>query len=218
LRVTTFLSSCLQWGRNSACPLFLLLLGVGAGQPPEEKHLIYLHGRIVQTQQSRRPLSDRFGYYELDAILDAFRNEGFVVHGEIRPKRIKASKAADHVVAQVRELLDAGVRPQSITVVGASMGAEITLLVAERLGEPEVRFAVLGPCLAGNTASLKGRVLAIREESDDLQGPCQSFAEDTDARDGSIAREIVLHTGLSHGFLYRPMPEWVEPVIDWARR
>jgi hypothetical protein len=209
------LVSCLPWGRKAACPLFLLLL-LGAGGEP--RHLIYLHGRIVQVQQSRRPKSDRFGYYELDAILDAFRKQGFVVQSEIRPKETGVSEAADRVVAQVRKLIDSGVRPSSITVVGASMGAEITLLVAERLAEPEVRFAVLGPCLAGNTGSLKGRVLDIREESDDLQGPCEPFAEDTDARDGLIAREIVLHTGLSHGFLYRPMPEWVEPVIDWARK
>jgi hypothetical protein len=29
-------------------------------------------------------------------------------------------------------------------------------------------------------------------------------------------REILLDTGLRHGFLYRPLREWVEPVVDWA--
>lgn len=23
-------------------------------------------------------------------------------------------------------------------------------------------------------------------------------------------------TGLAHGFLYRPLPEWVDPVVEWA--
>jgi hypothetical protein len=27
----------------------------------------------------------------------------------------------------------------------------------------------------------------------------------------------VLDTGLGHGFLFRPVPEWVEPVVAWAR-
>jgi hypothetical protein len=31
-------------------------------------------------------------------------------------------------------------------------------------------------------------------------------------------REIALETGLHHGFLYRPLPEWIEPVVEWSRR
>jgi hypothetical protein len=31
-------------------------------------------------------------------------------------------------------------------------------------------------------------------------------------------RELVLETGLRHGFLYRPLPEWVEPVVEWSTR
>lgn len=35
-------------------------------------------------------------------------------------------------------------------------------------------------------------------------------------RCGRVARELVLDTGLRHGFLYRPLPAWVEPVARWA--
>jgi hypothetical protein len=28
-------------------------------------------------------------------------------------------------------------------------------------------------------------------------------------------REIVLRTGLGHGFIYRPLPEWVNPAVEW---
>jgi pimeloyl-ACP methyl ester carboxylesterase len=135
------------------------------------------------------------------------------------------SDAADRLVAEVRKLLDSGVRPNSIIVVGASMGASITLLASTRLAEPDVRFAVLGACLTENTRWLErdghkqpqGRILAIRDASDDLDGPCPAFRDDPDARDGLIAREIVIDTGLSHGFLYRPLPDWVEPVVQFAR-
>ncbi len=219
----TFLVSCLIWGRNGACPLFLLVcVACGVG---EARHLVYVHGRIVQVEQSRRPLHPQFGYYELDSILDTFRGQGFVVHSEIRPQTIDESDAADHLVAEVRKLLDSGVRPDSITVVGASMGASITLLASTRLDQPDVRFAVLGACLTENTRWLdreehkrpRGRILAIRDASDDLDGPCTAFSDDADARDGLIAREIVIDTGLSHGFLYRPLPEWVEPVVQFAQ-
>src|SRR5438309_7489954 len=77
-----------------------------AGRP---RHLIYLHGRIVQEQQSARPRHPQFGYYELEKILDAFRDRGFEVSGEIRPKSVSVSESADRVVAQVLRLLGSGV-------------------------------------------------------------------------------------------------------------
>jgi hypothetical protein len=31
-------------------------------------------------------------------------------------------------------------------------------------------------------------------------------------------KEIELNTGLKHGFLFRPIKEWVDPTIAWAKR
>jgi hypothetical protein len=28
-------------------------------------------------------------------------------------------------------------------------------------------------------------------------------------------REIELHTGLSHGFIYKGYPAWVDPLVAW---
>ena len=99
--------------------------GCATSSPPLPRHLIYLHGRIVQEEQSPRPRHPEWGYYEFDAILDTFRQRGFVVHGEIRPKTATVSESADRVVTEVRELLASGVPPDHVTVVGASMGAYI---------------------------------------------------------------------------------------------
>lgn len=192
--------------------------------PPKDRHVIYLHGRIVQEEQSPRPRHPRFGYYELNGILDAFRKHGFVVTGEIRPKEATVDQSADHVVEQVRKLLESGVAPGHITVVGASMGAGIALVASARLQNPEVRFAVLGTCLSANVRRLSdsqgkggpaGHILAIRESSDEVTGGCSPWKDDTGAHAGLVAREIVLDTGLHHGFLYRPMPEWLDPVVEW---
>ena len=61
--------------RNAAAGLAcigVLLAVSGAGAASDTaaspRHLIYLHGRIVQDQQSPRPRSPRFGYYELEKI------------------------------------------------------------------------------------------------------------------------------------------------------
>jgi len=186
--------------------------------------VIYLHGRIVQAEQSPRPVHPRFGPYELDAILGAFRAAGFVVDGGIRPKDDAVESAADRTASRVRELLASGVPPGRIGVVGASMGAGIALLASARLQEPEVRFAVLGACLSANVSALsasegrgpRGRILSIREKSDELTEPCPAFVQGS-AAPGLQAREMVLETGLAHGFLYRPLPEWFDPVVSWLR-
>lgn len=196
--------------------------GVGAAEGTG-RHLIYLHGRIVQEQQSARPGSEKFGYYELEKILEAFRAKGFAVTGEIRPKNATESDAADKVVAQIRRLLDSGVPASHITVVGASMGAGIAMVASARLQNPEVRFSILGACLSSNAGrirqaegkGLSGRILGIREASDESTKGCQPWKSPGGSKTVS-AREIVLHTGLDHGFLYRPLPQWVNPTAEWA--
>ena len=199
---------------------------VATGDPAPPRHLIYLHGRIVQDQQSARPRHPRFGYYEMEAIVAAFKDRGFAVSGEIRPKSASVADSADNVVAQVRRLLDSGVPADHVTVVGASMGAGIALVAAARLQQPGLRFAILGACLsraaeemiAGGGRGPSGHVLSFREASDELTEPCPSWKNEPGRFPSLEAREIVLHTGLGHGFLYRPLLEWVDPVVDWATR
>jgi len=189
------------------------------------RHLIYLHGRIVQVQQSPRPEHPQLGHYELEAIQETFEDRGFVVSAEIRPRSASVSESADRVVEQIQELLGSGVPAERIAVVGGSMGAAIALLASTRLGNPDLRFAVLGSCLTHSVLYLEseegrgpsGHILSIREASDDFAGPCPPWEEGASPGGSLVVREIVLDTGLSHGFLYRPLPEWVEPVVDWAK-
>jgi hypothetical protein len=114
--------------------------GSGA-EAAEARKLIYLHGRIVQDQQSARPKHPEWGFYELEAILATFRERGFDVTGEIRPKANTLSQSADHVVAQVKALIASGTPASRITVVGGSMGASIALIASVRLQNPELRFS-----------------------------------------------------------------------------
>lgn len=219
----------------TALPLALTVLAAAPGPLPaaaerpapgasHPRHLIYLHGKIVQTEQSARPRHPEFGFYELEKIRQTFRDRGFVVASEIRPKSASVGESADRVVEQVRRLLASGVPADHVTVVGASMGAYITLLSSARLQNPELRFVVLGTCLSANVPHLleeegkppSGHLLAIREASDTASEPCPAWEAGAGSPSTLTAREIVLDTGLDHGFLYRPLPEWVEPAAAWA--
>ncbi len=217
-------------GRTRTCLMLVAALafgaaGSGAEETPRPRHLIYLHGRIVQEQQSARPKHPQHGYYEMDQILRAFRDRGFVVSGEMRPKSASLVDSADRVVAQIRKLLGSGVPADHITVVGASMGGGIALLASARLQNPAVRFCILGACVTEGMARLvategkrpMGRILAVRESSDETTRGCPPWQDDPAAGSSLVVRELVLDTGLRHGFLYRPIPEWVNPVVEWAK-
>ena len=62
---------------------------------------------------------------------------------------------------------------------------------------------------------LHGDVLSIHEASDTSQQSCERLFAGSKAL-GRHA-EVRLDTGLRHGFLYRPLPQWMSPAIRWAR-
>ena len=207
------------------CLLFLTgTIGYAVDDPAPARHVIYLHGWIVQNQQDPRPRHPEFGFYELEEILAVFSEQGFKVSGEIRPRAATMDESADHVVAQIEGLIESGVPGSYVTVVGASMGAGIALLASERLGNPDVRFAVLGTCIVTSFNRIveqegngpQGHILAIREVQDRVTSPCPALAAASNGHFPDDMREIVVDTGLDHGFLYRPIPQWIDPVLKWV--
>ena len=62
-----------------------------------------------------------------------------------------------------------------------------------------------------------GNILSIYDAADDTGcGSCRGFFTAAQGKKLGRTKEIVLHMGLGHGILYRPFPEWVEPVVAWA--
>lgn len=183
-------------------------------------HLIYLSGFLVEAGNTR-PTSPRWGVYEYDQILETFRRGGFVVISEAREQSHEIEPYARKVAGRVRRLLDAGVPPQNITVVGASQGAWIGMLVSTYLENRGLNFVVIGACGADEgflrLVNLHGDVLFITERTDRSPATtCQRFRDDATGLGESQVLET--NTGQGHGFLYRPMKEWVGPTVAWARR
>jgi peptidoglycan-N-acetylglucosamine deacetylase len=181
------------------------------------KYVIYLHGRIVE-EKGLRPTDSRYGTYEYQQILDALKSRSLVVISEARAAGTDVGQYAAKVADQVRALLKAGVPARSITVVGASKGSVIAMLASTRLREKNVNFVLMGNCndsiLENHKIDLWGNILSIYDSSDEFGQTCKKFFEK--ATGLGERKEIELKTGLGHGFLYRPMKEWIEPAVEWA--
>ena len=181
------------------------------------RYLFYISGYIVAAGNTR-PTSPKWGVYEYEKILEAFKERGFVVISEARKQSSDIEPYAKKVAAQVRQLLKAGVPPRNITVVGASQGSWITMLVSTYAKNRDINFVLVTACSADDgflkLVNLHGNVLVISERTDEL-GSCQRFRDD--GKGIRAYKEIMLHTGLSHAYLYRPLKEWIEPAAEWAQ-
>jgi pimeloyl-ACP methyl ester carboxylesterase len=197
-----------------------ILEAVPAAPDPKARYLFYLHGLIVE-EQGTRPTSPKHGVYEYREILEHFRDEGFVVISEARPKGTDAEAYGAKVAGQVRGLLGAGVPPRHVTVVGASRGGVIAMIASTLLRERRVRFVIMASCgdydiFKRFRVDLAGEILSVYDDKDDVAGTCAGFFERSSGV--SKRKEVVLKLGLGHGILYRPLKEWTRPVAAWARR
>jgi hypothetical protein len=186
-----------------------------------QKYLFYLHGRIIE-DQGINAVDTIYGYgaYHYIDILDAFRKANFIVLSEVRQKDTDPVYYANKIVLQIDSLIKNGVKPNDITVVGASKGAAISMFISSYLKNKAVNFVFIAGC---NDDILKsfpeiqfcGNILSIYEKSDDTRQSCLKFKQNT-RQSVPHYKEIELRTGLKHGFLYKPLQEWIESTINWA--
>jgi hypothetical protein len=186
---------------------------------PAATYVFYLHGQIIE-DQGRRPTHPEFGVYEYDEILRRLAEDGRVVLSEARAKDTDPGVYSDKVAKQVEALLAGGVPGRQITVIGVSKGSVIAMLVSTKVRSPEVGYVILANCndwvTENHPIDLHGQVLSIYEASDSVGGTCEPIFDQS--KQLGKHREIRLETGLRHGFLYKPMKEWIEPAVAWTRR
>jgi hypothetical protein len=191
---------------------------------PSARYLFYLHGKIIE-DQGLPAISPEYGEYRYVEILEALQSYGFVVISEQRPRGTDAEEYARRVAAQVADLLDSGVPAGSITVVGASKGAAIAMIVSDLVADADVNYVLLGACNAGTISelmqqgvALSGNVLAISDSSDEYAGSCEDLFAISEGHGLARHAEVVLQVGTGHGILYEPLADWVLPTVQWARQ
>jgi hypothetical protein len=185
-------------------------------------YLFYLHGKIIE-DQGMPAVSPDYGEYEYKAILERLSSYGFVVISEQRAKNTDGMDYAKRISEQVKVLLDFGVPKNNITIVGASKGAGITIFVSHLLENEEINYVIMAICdpaiveeLKQNEIYLYGNVLSIYDASDEVAGSCQELFSFSEGKGLSKHNEIVLNVGTGHGILFKPLDEWIIPVIQWT--
>lgn len=223
LRLTAAPASAIPSSSPELAGSFLAAYGFPASIDPAKRYLFYLHGKIVE-DQGLPAISPDFGEYEYEAILERLESHGFEVISEQRSKGTAPEEYARKVVEQITTLMDAGVPEENITVVGASKGAGIAAIVSSLLKDSKINFVLLGFCapytvreLVQNRMSLYGNVLAIRDSVDDASGSCQELFDASEGNGLGRHHEIILNVGTGHGILYKPLDEWIQPTVDWAK-
>ena len=183
---------------------------------PEARYLIYLHGAIIE-RAGVRPTHPQFGIYEYRNILEAFADTGLVVVSEARPEGTDGMLYAATVADQVRKLLAARVPPGNITVVGFSKGGGIAIAASSMLANDDLNFVLIAACSPWLDSRpeiiARGRLLSLREASDELVGTCEGLFGRSQSPNEHV--EVLLELGGGHGAFYRPRPEWVNAVVEW---
>lgn len=184
-------------------------------------YLFYLHGGVVQ-DQGANAISQYYGKYEYQSILDTLKNHGFYIVSEVRPKNTKEKEYANKLKNQIDALIRLGVSDKNIIVVGASSGAYIALETSILNNNPNIRFVLLGLCseyalkyFQPFQKNFSGQFLSIYESSDS-KGTCFSIFEELD--DHSSFTEIELEMGIDHAYLFKPYDDWVDPLINWIKK
>jgi len=201
----------------------ILLLGClvcPACAQEQPRILFFLHNRFLE-EHALDDIHPDYGRVAYAEIIRTFEAAGLTVISELRSGNVNARNYAAGICRQIDSLLAAGIPPGHITVAGTSKGGYIAQYVSTLAAHPELNFVFIASHRDEDLGQLPdiqycGNILTIYERSDPLgvSARARIAASRCDIRH---AAEIELHTGLGHGFLFRPLPEWTVPTIRWAR-
>jgi hypothetical protein len=188
----------------------------------KDSYLFYFHGGIV-TRLGNNAIQQSYpewGPYQYLNILDSLSTLGFHVISENRKENIDNSVYVNQLAKQVDTLLRARVDPKKIIIVGASAGSDIVLNASPLIYNKHLHYVIMGACRAETYKDYKdiklvGNFLSIIEESDPHKTCSAIFKKRVEV---SSFKEVELHTGLSHGFFFKPRKVWIEPILMWFRK
>ena len=182
-----------------------------------DKYIYYLHGRIIEIQ-GKDAISDVYGKYEFDSIVNVLSGLGHNTIAEVRKENVDYLEYAHKISKEIDSLVEIGVKPTYITIIGASKGAIIASNISDINLNP-INYVLL----AGNNKyqeennnwKFHGQVLCFYDLSDSIAGENYDYWINNENYTTKF-EQIELATNLGHGFLYKPLKDWLEPTKKWV--
>lgn len=183
-----------------------------------KRFIFFFHNKFIEVS-GLDGVHPEYGIVEYKKITDTFRTNGFEVISVIRPLNPDINTYVNKTVKQIDSLLKFGILASQITVVGTSKGGYIAMLISGALKNKDVNYVFIGCCSEEDLTitpaiNFCGRILSIYEKSDATVS-CLKLRESS-KYSVSAFKEVLLNTGLKHGYLYKALKEWMDPVMEWA--
>lgn len=149
-----------------------------------------------------------------------FERSGLTIISEKREGNVNAREYAEGIVTQIDSLLTGGIEPGKITVAGTSKGGYIAQYVSTLANNPDLNFVFIASFRNSDLENIPeinfcGNILTIYEKSDPFGVSAIGRKENSSCEIKNF-EEIELNTKMGHGFLFKPLDEWIEPTIKWA--
>ena len=188
----------------------------------EKDYIFFIHNKFLEENPDGTFSKEYNVKAEYNKILKSFSKDGFVVLSEKRKPNTNATEYAKKIVLQIDSLMQKGVKPNNITVIGTSKGGYIAQYVSTFAKNPNLNFVFIGSFQNTDIAEIPainfcGNILTIYEKSD-VFGVTAVKRKQTSKLKINQFKEIELNTGLKHGFLYIASDEWLKPSKMWATR
>lgn len=189
------------------------------GNYNNERFIFFLHNRFLE-EHGLNEIHPEYGRTEYRAIIEEFEKNGFEVISEKRNGNTNARDYALTVINQIDSLIKNGTEPNRITVVGTSKGGYIAQYVSTLANNPNLNFVFIASFRNSDIQNIPeinycGNILTIYEKTDPF-GVSALKRKETSSCEIKHFKEIELNTGMDHGFLFKPLKEWIEPTIKWA--
>ncbi|MDN3491828.1 alpha/beta hydrolase [Winogradskyella bathintestinalis] len=185
----------------------------------DQRYIFFLHNRFIETH-ALDELHPQYGKTEYLEIICAFENYGFNVFSEIRKGNVDVRDYAASLVTEIDSLISTGVNPKAITIIGTSKGGYIAQYVSTFANNPNLNFVFIASFRNEDLHNISeinycGNILNIFEKTDPF-GVSAIERRNRSTCNIKNFKEIELDTKLGHGFLFRPLDEWIAPSVTWA--
>lgn len=203
-----------------------LLIGIlffsilfACGNKNDDRFVFFLHNRFLE-EHGLNEFHPEYGRTEYKEILAKFEKSGLKVISEKRNGNVNAREYAIGIAHKIDSLINNGIEPEKITIVGTSKGGYIAQYVSTLANNLELNFVFVASFRNDDLENIPeinfcGNILTIYEKTDPF-GVSAIKRKESSTCEIRNFKEIELNTGMGHGFLFKPLKEWIEPTIKWA--